>query len=78
MLTSCAPRGLQLAEAKGISAPFGCRLGACGTCSAKVICGKVAYPSGNPRASLDPQSALLCQAVPAKADNPEDVLQIEL
>ena len=32
---------MQLAEAKGIAAPFGCRLGACGTCSAKILSGEV-------------------------------------
>ncbi|MGF6229597.1 ferredoxin-NADP reductase/predicted pyridoxine 5'-phosphate oxidase superfamily flavin-nucleotide-binding protein [Inquilinus ginsengisoli] len=55
---------LDLAEAAGIGAPWSCRTGLCGTCTARVLDGAVTYaepPAGAPR----PGEALVCCAVPA-------------
>lgn len=57
---------LELAEARGLSPPFSCRGGSCGTCTTKVLQGQVHYP--NPPAQMpEPGSALICCAVPAEA-----------
>jgi len=57
---------LDLAEASGIDAPWGCRSGACGTCAARVLDGVVTY-SAPPAAEHSEGLALTCSAVPASA-----------
>ncbi len=55
---------LELAEANGIKAPYGCRAGACGTCKAKLLAGTVTYvrePAVQPEAG----SCLLCVTRPS-------------
>ena len=54
---------LELAESSGLSPPFSCRLGTCGTCRAQVISGRVAH---QPRASapIGDSEALLCSSMP--------------
>ena len=54
---------LELAEQHGITAPYSCRSGACGTCSVKVIKGAVEY-FDPPIAKLEPDCALICSAKP--------------
>ncbi len=52
---------LELAEASGIKAGSGCRVGQCEACAAKLIAGKVAHPASNMRSS---DICLLCTAIP--------------
>ncbi len=57
---------LEAALAQRIGLPYGCRHGTCGSCSARLIAGEVAYPNGHAEA-LDgqpPGTCLPCQAVP--------------
>ncbi len=57
---------LELAEARGLSPDFSCRGGSCGTCRTRIVEGAVAYPVA-PGASIGPDEALICCAVPADA-----------
>jgi ferredoxin-NADP reductase/predicted pyridoxine 5'-phosphate oxidase superfamily flavin-nucleotide-binding protein len=54
---------LDLAEAAGLSPPFGCRSGACGTCAVRVLSGQVSY-AATPGAGCSDDQALLCVAMP--------------
>jgi ferredoxin len=58
---------LEAAEAAGLALPFGCRTGACGTCTARLLSGDVAHRRP-PRALRDRHLAdgyvLPCVAVP--------------
>ena len=57
---------LEAALRQGVSLPYGCRNGQCGSCMAKRLEGSVTYPSGKVEA-LEGQpddSCLTCQAVP--------------
>lgn len=54
---------LELAEAHGIDAPSSCRSGMCGTCSTRVLAGKVAY-DGEVEAQIEPGAALICMSHP--------------
>lgn len=60
----------------GITFPYGCRSGVCGTCFGKVLSGEIFYPDDLPMALSEEEheagDALFCQAV-AKSD-----LQIEV
>ncbi|HBG94476.1 MAG TPA: CDP-6-deoxy-delta-3,4-glucoseen reductase [Chromatiaceae bacterium] len=49
-----------------IRLPYGCRDGKCGSCSAELLAGDVAYPSGKTAAlsGQPPSACLTCQAVP--------------
>jgi ferredoxin len=58
---------LELAESVGMAPDYGCRVGACGSCVARVTCGSV---SGG--VQMD-GSVLTCSAVPAS-----DVVEVEL
>jgi len=58
---------LDLAEAAGLVPAYGCRAGVCGACAAPVLAGEVAYPVP-PSATAPPGQALLCCAVPARAE----------
>lgn len=65
---------LELAEARGIEAPFSCRRGTCGMCAAKLIKGKVAY-TNKPSIDVPEGEVLVCSAVPHKDS---EALEIEL
>jgi ferredoxin-NADP reductase/predicted pyridoxine 5'-phosphate oxidase superfamily flavin-nucleotide-binding protein len=56
---------LQLAEARGLAPPYGCRGGSCGSCSVKLLAGEVSYPEPT-SFQAPPGEALLCCAVPAQ------------
>ncbi|MCG5527265.1 MULTISPECIES: CDP-6-deoxy-delta-3,4-glucoseen reductase [Halorhodospira] len=60
---------LDAALRQGVSLPYGCRNGVCGTCRAPVRAGEIRYPPGQPKALDDAERAaglaLLCQARPA-------------
>src|SRR3569623_1687921 len=60
--------GLDAALRQGLSLPYSCRGGTCGSCTGKVVQGEVAYPHGTPPAlSAVEQAAgmaLFCQAQP--------------
>jgi len=55
---------LDLAEEAGLSPPFSCRMGSCGSCKTKVLSGKVVYHE-QPNFPLEEGEALICCAVPA-------------
>ena len=60
---------LEFAEEQGIEAAYGCRSGACSTCSVRVLEGKVDYQTP-PVVDADEGCALICSAVPsAEADD---------
>jgi ferredoxin-NADP reductase/predicted pyridoxine 5'-phosphate oxidase superfamily flavin-nucleotide-binding protein len=65
---------LEVAESHGLEPEYGCRSGACGSCSVKIIAGEVVYRTA-PSAHISPGEALLCCAVPAKGTTK---LEIEL
>jgi ferredoxin-NADP reductase len=54
---------LQFAEAHGVDAPSDCRSGACGTCSTRLLSGKVRY-EGDVEADIEPGHALICVGRP--------------
>ncbi len=58
---------LDLAEAAGLAPAYGCRAGVCGACAVPVLSGEVAYPVPL-SAAAPPGQALLCCAVPARAE----------
>lgn len=55
---------LDLAEQRGLSPDFSCRIGSCGTCAVRLISGVAAYPNGV-AATPNLDEVLLCSAVPA-------------
>lgn len=55
---------LEFAEANGITLPFGCRMGNCGSCSQKLIKGKVHYPVA-PSFTPTEGYCLTCSSIPA-------------
>ena len=64
MWSRCDSPLLELAEDSGISIPFGCRAGSCGTCVTRIVSGEVSYLH-EPGAPLGEGEALTCVAVPA-------------
>jgi ferredoxin-NADP reductase/predicted pyridoxine 5'-phosphate oxidase superfamily flavin-nucleotide-binding protein len=58
---------LELAEAHGLSPPYGCRHGECGACTTRLVSGKVTYRCA-PRAERAGDEVFLCCAVPAAAE----------
>ena len=56
---------LEVAESKGLTPPYSCRNGQCGSCTVKLKNGAVTYRT-KPSAHIDPPDVLLCCAVPAK------------
>ncbi len=56
---------LDVAESKGLTPPYSCRSGQCGSCAVKLKSGAVTYRT-QPSAHIDPSDVLLCCAVPAK------------
>jgi CDP-4-dehydro-6-deoxyglucose reductase len=63
---------------QGVALPYGCRNGQCGSCSATLVAGRVAYPSGKTEAlEGQPDNACLtCQAV-AESDLTLAVAEVE-
>jgi ferredoxin len=58
---------LDAAEEAGVALPYGCRFGACATCTAKVLDGEVSHvepPRGLKDAALDAGYVLVCVATP--------------
>ena len=69
---------LDLAEACGIAAPSSCRSGMCGTCSTRVLNGRVAYEDPTD-APIDAGHALICMGRPVADDvAAKDGLSLEL
>ncbi|MFM0142853.1 pyridoxamine 5'-phosphate oxidase family protein [Paraburkholderia sp. RL18-085-BIA-A] len=58
---------LEFAETHGVDARSSCRSGMCGTCSARLLFGKVQY-DGEVEADIEPGHALICMARPVSAD----------
>lgn len=67
---------LEAALHHGIGLPYGCRNGACGSCIATLISGKVHYPDGAPEATVDEDQIVVCQAHP-KTDIAIQVREIQ-
>ena len=65
---------LEAIENAGIDAPFSCRSGSCGTCTTKVLKGKLKHPKGT-AFQTEPGEALSCCAVPEDA---EEVIELEI
>lgn len=62
---------LDAAESSDVSLPFGCRTGACGTCTGRVLAGSIDHrrpPRALKQTHLDAGYALLCIAEP-RADS---------
>jgi len=58
---------LEAAEAAGIGLPFGCRTGACGTCTGRLLAGEVTHrrpPRALKARHLDEGYVLTCIATP--------------
>ena len=59
---------LTAALAAGIPLPYSCRAGRCASCKAKLLSGRIEYPSGTPPGIMAAEVAkgevLLCQAQP--------------
>jgi ferredoxin len=58
---------LDAAEAAGVGLPFGCRTGACGTCTARLLAGETCHrrpPRALKQRHLDDDYVLTCIAVP--------------
>lgn len=69
---------LELAEARGLSPDFGCRMGSCGTCAVRVLAGQVTYEAP-PQFDVPEGCALICCAVPAAAGaGPADRLILDV
>lgn len=68
---------LELAESRGLNPDFSCRGGSCGTCRTKLVSGQVHYlnlPAEMPAEG----EVLICCAVPAKAEEGDAPLVLEL
>ena len=59
---------LEFAEGKGLSPPFSCRGGNCGSCVTRIESGQVSYAKP-PAWRAGPQEAVLCCAVPAEGED---------
>jgi ferredoxin len=69
---------LDVAEAQGLTPPFGCRGGSCGTCRTRVLKGAVTYPT-QPSFQVEADEALICCALPAQGMQAStDALQLEI
>ncbi len=66
---------LEFAEGKGLSPPFACRAGNCGSCVTRIMSGQVSYASAPAWQAADGE-AVLCCAVPA--DGGSERLALEL
>lgn len=61
---------LDLAEERGLSPGYSCRIGNCGSCRTKILEGAVSYPK-RPSFKIEDGDALLCCSTPAAGDNGE-------
>lgn len=61
---------LELAEERGVSPAYSCRVGNCGSCRTKILEGEVSYQS-RPSFKIDKGEALLCCSTPAAGDRGE-------
>ncbi len=68
---------LELAESRGLSPPFSCRAGTCGSCRTPLLGGKVTYRS-EPTAPHAENEVLICCAVPAAQDATSAGVQLAL
>jgi len=68
---------LAAALRQGIALPYGCRNGQCGSCSATLVAGRVAYPSGKTSA-LEGQPANACLTCQAVAESDVTLVVAEL
>ena len=68
---------LDLAESRGLTPEYSCRGGSCGTCSTRLLSGEVHYGI-QPSAALKLGEVLICCAVPARSDDPEMRLVLDL
>jgi len=62
---------LDLAEEAGLSPPFSCRMGSCGSCKTKLLSGKVAYDTV-PNFPLAEDEVLICCATPAAGSDTDE------
>ncbi|WP_448937134.1 2Fe-2S iron-sulfur cluster-binding protein, partial [Escherichia coli] len=62
---------LELAEARGLQPEFSCREGTCGTCKTRVLRGAVTHIR-QPGVPLAENEALICSAVPAESQSPDE------
>ncbi len=71
---------LNAALRQGISLPYGCKTGSCGTCLGKVISGEIEYPGGLPLTVMEHEhekgTAVFCVSV-AKSDLVLDMKEVE-
>lgn len=67
---------LDLAEERGLSPPFSCRMGTCGSCRTKLVAGDVTYLK-QPTAAVTKDEVLICCAVPASQSG-DDEGQVQL
>lgn len=65
---------LELAEAHGLTPPFACRSGSCGSCATRLMAGKVVYKTP-PATDPGENTALICSALPAPGS---DRIELEL
>jgi len=68
---------LELAEQTGLSPPFSCRVGSCGSCRTRILQGAVAYAAA-PSFGVSDDEALLCCALPADESTNSGGLHLEL
>lgn len=68
---------LDFAEDHGLTPPYSCRSGQCGSCKVKVVEGKVVHDQGI-SFPLENNEALLCCAKPAKTDDDVTILKLAL
>lgn len=68
---------LEFAEAHGLTPDYGCRGGRCGSCVVKKIAGEVFYKH-KPLCDVGNDEVVLCCAFPAKGQNAEDTVKIEI
>lgn len=70
---------LDAALRQGISFPYGCRSGSCGTCLGKIISGEIEYPDGLPLTLMEHEheqgKAIFCVSV-AKSDLTLEVKEV--
>jgi ferredoxin-NADP reductase/predicted pyridoxine 5'-phosphate oxidase superfamily flavin-nucleotide-binding protein len=64
---------LEFAEAHGVDAASSCRSGTCGTCSTRLLSGRVRY-EGEVLADIEPGHALVCVGRPAEDDGDAGVV----
>ena len=68
---------LEAAIRQGVGLPYGCRNGACGSCTVNLLQGKVVYPS-QPHMTVDTDQVLLCSAVPAAVEGKPGKIVLQL